>query len=79
VRSEIPEHFGDFAVFQSGEEAELDDLGFGGVLNRQSVERFIHVKQPLPVMIIGDVYPSEGKPARGRHRGGPVACGGHGR
>src|SRR6266542_4328895 len=47
---------------RSGEEAELDDLGFGGVLNRQPVERFVHVKQPLPVMIIGDLDPSEGNP-----------------
>ena len=56
------EHFGDFAIFQAGEEAELDDLGFGGVLNRQPVERFIHLQQLLAVMVVGEVETLEGNP-----------------
>jgi len=56
------EHFGDFAIFQTGEEAEFDDLGFGGVLNREPVERFIHVQQLLAVMVVGEVETLEGNP-----------------
>src|SRR5438093_13760338 len=36
------QHFGDFAVFQTSEEAQLDDLGFGGVLKGEPIERLVY-------------------------------------
>jgi len=59
------QHFGDFAILQTGEEAVFDDLGFARVLKGEPIKRLVHVQQPLAIVVVGDVAGVPFDPARG--------------